>query len=707
MTADREVTRFVREWLEDGADVLPDRVLDSVLDQLPVTPQRRHWWQAWRNPFAMNTMKLALAASVVVFATFVGLGLYFNQGDVIGPEPTQPPNPTVSPTIIPDPTASPPTPVAGLPGGTVPAGTYVTDTLFPLQIEFTVPEGWQSWRVARDGVGVSKHGGEAPAGSGFGFWIVGEVYPDPCNRFTVGREDPGPSVDDLVAALERLENYETTTPTDVSLGGYSGKYLEITAPADLSSCADPRLWRTQAGGDRSVFGPEEHDRIWILDVEGTRLLVKIAYRPGTPDSDVAELEQMVESIRIRPPEASTPSPTAIPIIPVGNVPAGTYVTDTSFPLQVEFTVPEGWEYWRVTRDGVGVSKDDGERLPAGFGFWIVSEIFPDPCNRYTIGPVDPGPSVDDLASALQSLENYETTTPTDVSLGGYSGQYLEITAPADFSDCAGPQLWWTEDGRGRSVFGPEEHDRIWILDVEGTRLLVTIAYRPGTPDSDVAELEQMVESIRIRPPEAPTPTAEAPSSSPMSFSRLGGIAGVDVPAGTYVTDLSFPLQIQFTVPEGWQRWTAGSDATGVDRHGGEPPLGSRFGFWSIDEISQDPCDPARGAVDPGPKAEDLAGALQEIENWSTTNPVDVSLGGFSGKYLELTAPNDLPQCLDFRGLETATFLGHSIGPGSRWLIWILDVNDTRLVVAASYRPATPELDVTELQQMVDSIVIQP
>ena len=48
MSTDRDVTRIVRSWLEDGATALPDRVLDNVLDQLPATSQRRAWWPARR-----------------------------------------------------------------------------------------------------------------------------------------------------------------------------------------------------------------------------------------------------------------------------------------------------------------------------------------------------------------------------------------------------------------------------------------------------------------------------------------------------------------------------------------------------------------------------------------------------------------------------------------------------------------------------------
>ena len=44
MSTDRDVTRIVRSWLEEGATALPDRVLDAVLDQVPSTSQRRPRW---------------------------------------------------------------------------------------------------------------------------------------------------------------------------------------------------------------------------------------------------------------------------------------------------------------------------------------------------------------------------------------------------------------------------------------------------------------------------------------------------------------------------------------------------------------------------------------------------------------------------------------------------------------------------------------
>ena len=48
MSADRETNRIVRAWLEEGVSALPDRVLDTVLDELPATPQRRASWPVRR-----------------------------------------------------------------------------------------------------------------------------------------------------------------------------------------------------------------------------------------------------------------------------------------------------------------------------------------------------------------------------------------------------------------------------------------------------------------------------------------------------------------------------------------------------------------------------------------------------------------------------------------------------------------------------------
>ena len=95
MSTDRDVTRIVRSWLEEGATALPDRVLDIVLDQLPATHQRRSWWPA-RRLHEMNTpLRIALAAAAVLVVALLGISLLPKVGGVAAPAVT--PAPTAVP----------------------------------------------------------------------------------------------------------------------------------------------------------------------------------------------------------------------------------------------------------------------------------------------------------------------------------------------------------------------------------------------------------------------------------------------------------------------------------------------------------------------------------------------------------------------------------------------------------------------------------
>jgi hypothetical protein len=60
---------------------------------------------------------------------------------------------------------------------------------------------------------------------------------------------------------------------------------------------------------------------------------------------------------------------------------------------------------------------------------------------------------------------------------------------------------WTGDGTGgtdRYQQGPGQVDRLWILDVEGRRLVIDANYRPGSTDHDRANLQRVVNSIVFR-----------------------------------------------------------------------------------------------------------------------------------------------------------------------------------------------------------------
>jgi len=92
MSTDRDVTRIVRSWMDEGVNVLPDRVLDAVLDQLPATPQRPAWWPTRRFPTMNTYARLGFVAAAIVLATVVGVGLFARSG-VGGPPPGPSPSP--------------------------------------------------------------------------------------------------------------------------------------------------------------------------------------------------------------------------------------------------------------------------------------------------------------------------------------------------------------------------------------------------------------------------------------------------------------------------------------------------------------------------------------------------------------------------------------------------------------------------------------
>jgi len=97
MSTERDVTRIVRSWLDEGVTKLPDRVLDAVLDQVPATPQRRSWWPAWRSNRMNTYAKLIAAAAAIAVVAVVGYQLLPRNGGV-GGQPTTVPSP--SPTLL-------------------------------------------------------------------------------------------------------------------------------------------------------------------------------------------------------------------------------------------------------------------------------------------------------------------------------------------------------------------------------------------------------------------------------------------------------------------------------------------------------------------------------------------------------------------------------------------------------------------------------
>ncbi|MGH9276257.1 MAG: hypothetical protein ACRDZU_16555 [Acidimicrobiales bacterium] len=174
--------------------------------------------------------------------------------------------------------------------------------------------------------------------------------------------------------------------------------------------------------------------------------------------------------------------------------------DETTPLRVSYQVAaEGWSAW------FGAVKSTGPGFTM-LSITTVTNLVSDGCSDWT--PLEPpvGPTVDDLATALSQLAPFDVTAPaTDVTLFGYPGKHLQLTVPdGGFADCLDGELhsWISplNDNGATSFSGydtPGQTEEFWILDVEGTRLVLVKIDSPQTPAEDTAERDAIFDSIRI------------------------------------------------------------------------------------------------------------------------------------------------------------------------------------------------------------------
>lgn len=290
MTAPRDTDRVIRAYLDAGPTELPDRSFDAVRDTIERTRQRTIVGP-WRKPEMTGLPRYALAATaVVVAAAAISIAVLPGLGGSGGPAATPSPTPAASPTSTSTPSASP---------AAVEMSTLVVDTPFPARITFDVGTGWVLWGdVGGAGKGWFKHSADPPDGIGMTFWNVTNVLTDPCGGDPL---DPplGPSVEDLADALAAQPHTVVAQDTAVTIDGYSGRFLDYTAD-DMSGCPLGRLQRWMAPGvDREAL-PGERDQVWILDVDGKRVVIDAFSFAGATAEDLAELDSIAETIRIGP-----------------------------------------------------------------------------------------------------------------------------------------------------------------------------------------------------------------------------------------------------------------------------------------------------------------------------------------------------------------------------------------------------------------------
>ena len=205
------------------------------------------------------------------------------------------------------------------------------------------------------------------------------------------------------------------------------------------------------------------------------------------------------SVGDSPRPTPTPRPSASPI----SLPGATWPLEPgiyslpSFPLGITFEVPAGWHSCSDSLVEQSVCYTPTDSIEdTRVSFVIVENVVADPCSPGG-EPLEPpvGPSVDDLVAAISSLEGFEATAPVDLTLNGYQGKRFTLTTPPD-PGCD-LKTWATED-RTNNV-SPGEVNLLHVLDVNGTRLVITGDYFPGEPAAAGmrAAVEQIIASVQI------------------------------------------------------------------------------------------------------------------------------------------------------------------------------------------------------------------
>jgi hypothetical protein len=283
MTSERDIERVLDHWFTERPTQVADRVLDEVADRIARQPQQPAWRGSRRDSHVNTYLKPLVAVAAVLVIAVIGWNLLpVGSTRIGGPQATESQPSTSSPA--PSPTPSPTSRPARM---DVP-GEAMSWTA-------TLPAGWTGaggWAL------TNSQGFDGPTGIAVAVTGAVNVPSDPCDG--VGKVSDATSPADVVAALQARDDLVVSNAIDTTLDGYSGTRVDVQAPADLSACNGQVFIFAEPDGRGVYGGPSSHFRIWIVDVDGRPIAFWITNYPGTPADDMAEAQQIVDSIAITP-----------------------------------------------------------------------------------------------------------------------------------------------------------------------------------------------------------------------------------------------------------------------------------------------------------------------------------------------------------------------------------------------------------------------
>jgi Protein kinase domain len=286
-----------RQEQEAGEELPASAAAESPVGA-PASPAQR-LGKRGRKPIAAIGLVLLLAALVAGVIWLTGR----DTADLSSATPAPSAAETLTEVAVPEgqgtaePPAEPASDGSPAPVGLVAPGSRHALTVDGVPFSFRVPTpGWERFgSISINKSTVGPQGAEAII-----FWTSfpdGE-YADPCANLLSPRV--GRSAADLAAAVSTVPGTKLVRgPSDVTVGGRAAKHVVLTVRENVG--CDPGFFYTWEDLEVGALWPETRPgdtiRVWIVDVDGTRLFIE-AETTGQAGSDLEqEVQQIVESIR--------------------------------------------------------------------------------------------------------------------------------------------------------------------------------------------------------------------------------------------------------------------------------------------------------------------------------------------------------------------------------------------------------------------------
>ena len=244
----------------------------------------------------------------------------------------------------------------------------------------------------------------------------------------------------------------------------------------------------------------------------------------------------------------------------------------------------------------------------------------------------------------------------------------------------------------------------------------------GVATAAVVLVALLVGSNLIGPPPASAPpTAATPSVEASGVTNLpeGPLIWLDTTPVELPVDPQPPddgPSITVTIPA--TGWSLSPEFLGLSKgDNADPPEAAMLptsttaGLY----VYSDPCRWASTKPDtPVTTVDEIVAAMADQPSRDTSEPVDVTVGGYRGKLITLRVPTgaNLAAC-DEQNFATYAIDGGGDGPwryhqgvGQIETFWVIDVDGAVVVIDAMYRPDTPAQLIDEMRAIAESATFE-